>query len=195
MPFLLVAAAAASAVFQTSSAHARVTRSESVLVRVVFDGDTIDVVSIGRVRLLGIDAPEVGRGFDTPAPFGAEARARLTTLLLRRWVRLEFEGAATDVYKRRLAYVFTEDGQFVNALLVREGLARVAARTPLTRLGELQRAQAEAQASRRGMWGRAPERPAAGYTQRSKASRPSRPKTTRSNMPSATRRPTRIKRL
>jgi micrococcal nuclease len=195
MQILLVAVVAAGAVFQPPSLPTRITRSESVLVRVVLDGDTIDVMSIGRVRLLGIDAPEVGRGFDTPAPFGPEARARLTTLLLRRWVRLEFEGAATDAYQRRLAYVFTEDGQFVNALLVREGLARVSARTPLARLRELQRAQAEAQAARRGMWGRAPAPPAAGYTQRSKASRPSRPKTTRSNMPSATRRPTRTKRL
>ena len=99
--------------------------------RFVIDGDTIDVATVGRVRLLGIDAPEIGRGFDTSAPFGREARARLTALVLRRWVRLEYEGAATDAYNRRLAYVITEDGQFVNAVLVREGLARVSARTPL----------------------------------------------------------------
>ena len=67
----------------------RVTRSESVLVRFVIDGDTIDVATVGRVRLLGIDAPEIGRGFDTPAPFGREARERLTALVLHRWVRLE----------------------------------------------------------------------------------------------------------
>jgi micrococcal nuclease len=172
MQILLVAAAAAAAVFQTPSAHGRVTRSESVLVRFVLDGDTIDVVSVGRVRLLGIDAPEIGRGFDTPAPFGEEARARLTALLLRRWVRLEYEGAATDAYNRRLAYVMTEDGQFVNAVLVREGLARVFARTPLVRLHELQRAEAEARAFHRGMWGRAPNLPAPSYTRPSKANRP-----------------------
>jgi micrococcal nuclease len=193
MQILLVIAVAAAAVFQTPSAHGRVTRSESVLVRVVLDGDTIDVVTIGRVRLLGIDAPEIGRGFDTPAPFGEEARARLTALVLRRWVRLEYEGAATDVYNRRLAYVVTEDGQFVNAVLVREGLARVVARTPLVRLRELQRAQAEAQAFRRGMWGQAPASPAPSYTRRSKASRPPPSTTSRSKAPSAKRRTTRQK--
>ncbi len=62
--------------------------------------------------------------------------------MLHRWVRLEQEGAALDVYNRHLAYVMTEDGQFVNALLVREGLARVSARVPLTRLRELQQAEA-----------------------------------------------------
>jgi micrococcal nuclease len=193
MQILIALAAAAVAVFQTSSPHTRVTRSESVLVRAVIDGDTIDVASIGRVRLLGIDAPEIGRGFDTSAPFGREARQRLTSLLLHRWVRLEQEGPATDVYNRRLAYVLTEDGQFVNAVLVREGLARVSARVPLTRLAELRRAESEAQAFRRGMWGSAPQIPAAGYTQRSKASRPSRPATFRNNSPSTRRRNTRKK--
>jgi micrococcal nuclease len=152
MQNLLIVASMAAAIFQAAHASGRVSRSESVLVRYVFDGDTIDVGSIGRVRLLGIDAPELGRGLDTPAPFAAEARARLTALVLRRWVRLEYEGTLTDKYNRRLAYVFTEDGQFVNAVLAREGLARVTARAPLTRLAELQRAQAQAQAYHRGMW-------------------------------------------
>ena len=98
MQILLVAAAAAVAVFQTPSAHGRVTRSESVLVRFVIDGDTIDVATVGRVRLLGIDAPEIGRGFDTPAPFGREARARLSALLLHRWVRLEQEGPDNKIW-------------------------------------------------------------------------------------------------
>jgi endonuclease YncB( thermonuclease family) len=195
MQILIVLAAAAVAVFQTSTpaARARVTRSESVLVRAVIDGDTIDVATVGRVRLLGIDAPEIGRGYDTSAPFGREARQRLTSLLLHRWVRLEQEGAAKDVYDRHLAYVLTEDGQFVNAVLVREGLARVSARVPLTRLAELQRAEADAQAFRRGMWGSVPQIPAASYTRRSKASRPSRPPTSRTKSPSAKRRNTRKK--
>jgi micrococcal nuclease len=156
MQNLLIGASIAAVVFVTPHAGGSVARSESVLVRYVFDGDTIDVATIGRVRLLGIDAPEGGRGLDTPAPFAAEARARLSALVLHRWVRLEYEGALTDKYNRRLAYVFTEDGQFVNAVLAREGLARISARAPLTRLGELQRAQAQAQAYRRGMWGRVP---------------------------------------
>ena len=67
-------------------------RTDPVLVRVVFDGDTIDVATIGRVRLLGIDAPEVGHRFDSTAPYGREAKERLTSLIGHRWARLEFDG-------------------------------------------------------------------------------------------------------
>jgi len=152
--------------------------SGPVMVRAVVDGDTIDTTTVGRVRLLGIDAPEIGRGFDTAAPFGREARERLAALVLHRWVRLEHDGQTLDAYNRRLAYVLREDGLFVNAAIVRDGLARVSARVPLTRLSELKNAEAEAQAFRRGMWGEAPQIPAASYTHRSP--RRARSKSTRS---------------
>jgi endonuclease YncB( thermonuclease family) len=164
MQILPAAVATAVAILQLSSPTPKIVRSDPVLVRAVVDGDTIDVVSVGRVRLLGIDAPELGRGFDTAAPFAKEARDRLVALVLHRWIRLEQEGQALDAYSRHLAYVLTEDGVFVNAVLVRDGLARISARTPLSRLPDLQRAEAEAQAFRRGMWGSTPQVPATGYT-------------------------------
>ncbi|HZP47615.1 MAG TPA: thermonuclease family protein [Vicinamibacterales bacterium] len=152
------------AIVQSWSPTPKIVRSDPVLVRSVVDGDTIDVVGVGRVRLLGIDAPELGRVYDTTAPFAKEARDRLTALVLHRWVRLEQDGQSLDAYSRHLAYVLTEDGQFVNATLVREGLARVTARVALARLPELQRAEAEAQSFRRGMWGGMPQVPSTGYT-------------------------------
>ena len=163
MQFLIALLVSAAATLQSSGV---VKRSDAVLVRAVLDGDTIDVAGFGRVRLLGIDAPEMGRGFDTAAPFGREARERLTRLVLHRWVRLEQESPMRDAYDRHLAYVMREDGVFVNAALVRDGLARVTARVPLTRLDELKRAEAEAQSFRRGMWGDTPQIPTAGYTRR-----------------------------
>ena len=193
MQFLITIVVAAVAVLQTSSFGGALKRSESVLVRSVLDGDTIEVSTVGRVRLLGIDAPEIGRGFDTAAPFAREARDRLTQLILHRWVRLEQEGASIDSYNRHLAYVLTEDGLFVNAVLLREGLARISARLPLTRLAELRRAESDAQSFRRGMWGSAPLIPAPGYTARPKASRATKSKRSRSATPSARRRTTRKK--
>jgi micrococcal nuclease len=171
MQFLITTVVTAVAVFQTSSFGGALKQSAPLLVRSVIDGNTIDVATVGRVRLIGIDAPEIGHGLASSAPFGREARERLTTLVWHRWVRLEREGLAGDVSNRHLAYVITGDGQFVNAVLVREGLARVSARHPLTRLAELQRAEAEAQSTRRGMWGHAPTNPPAGYTPRSRATR------------------------
>lgn len=167
MQILLVWLVAAVAAIQTPSVNGGLRRSASVVVRAVIDGDTIDVATIGRVRLLGIDAPEIGYGLDTTAPFARESRERLASLVLRRWVRLEQEGPALDVYGRHLAYVVREDGLFVNAALVREGLARISARRPLVRLDELERAEAEAQSFRRGMWGSAPQIPVTSYTHRS----------------------------
>ena len=162
MQNLLIVVAAAVSISQLVPFAPR--RSEAVVVTAVIDGDTISVARFGRVRLLGIDAPELGRGFDTQAPFAGEARDRMRELVLRRWVRLEHDGASFDAYRRRLAYVFREDGLFVNAAIVRDGLARVTAREPLARLDELRRAEAEAKSARRGMWGAAPRIAPPGYT-------------------------------
>jgi endonuclease YncB( thermonuclease family) len=140
--------------------------SDPVLVRGVVDGDTINVNALGLVSLLGVEAPVIGHGSATSAPFAVEAKARLTALVLNRWVRLEPDAAHVGATKSRAAYVLTEDGQFVNAVMVREGLARVSAHTPLARLEELQRAERAAQESRRGMWGGTPQIPVTGYTPR-----------------------------
>jgi endonuclease YncB( thermonuclease family) len=175
--FILTAVAAA----QFSQPPAR---SGSLLVTAVLDGDTIVVATVGRVRLLGIDAPETSHGLDSAAPFAIEAKARLAGLVLRRWIRLEYEGARDDVYGRRLAYVVSEDGTFVNGALVRDGLARISARQPLRRLEELRRAESEAQASRRGMWGGTPQIPVM-----DDASRTERPTTIKAPKPRARKAP------
>lgn len=176
MQILRTFIALAVVVLQPVVGGAPLTRSDPVLVRSVIDGDTIAVTTVGRVRLLGIDAPEMGRGFDTAAPFGREAKDRLAALVLHHWVRLEQDGPALDSYNRHLAYVVREDGLFVNGTLVREGLARVTARVPLTRLDELKRAEAEAQTFRRGMWSGTASIPPASYTRPSGAKRSTAPK-------------------
>jgi endonuclease YncB( thermonuclease family) len=161
MQYLPLVPLLAALFLQLPPAAPPLTRSAPVLVRAVFDGDTISVQRLGRVRLLGIDAPEIGRGFDTSAPFAREAREKLSALVLGHWVRLETDrqAAARDVYNRRLAYVVREDGLVINTEMVREGLARVTAREPLRRLDELKAAEALAQALRRGMWGQTPRLP------------------------------------
>jgi endonuclease YncB( thermonuclease family) len=181
----ILAAVAAFAIPQAPSS------SGAVLVTAVFDGDTIDVASVGHVRLLGIDAPEISHGFDTAAPFSNEARLRLSALVLRRYIRLEYEGPREDMYGRRLAYVLLDDGTLINGVLLSEGLARVSARLPLRRLDELKRAEAEAQTWHRGMWGSAsPSVSDATYgTKATKAQKA--PKAT--NVPKATKEPTATK--
>jgi micrococcal nuclease len=151
MQILQAVIVAAVAVMPTPGA---LQRSEAVLVRHVVDGQTIEVSAVGRVRLLGIEAPPVGRAIDGSRSVGREARDRLASLVLGRWIRLEQEASVPDARRRREAFVVREDGVFVNAVLVREGLARLSARAPQSRLAELQSAERDAQSSHRGMWSR-----------------------------------------
>ena len=133
------------------------------LVTRVFDGDTVEAAGVGRVRLLGIDAPEIGGSFERPAPFALEAREALQALVLHRWVRFECDGTRRDTYGRSLFYMSLESGEFINAALLRTGMARVSARTRLRRWDDLRRAEEEAQLRRRGMWGERPRIPSPSY--------------------------------
>ena len=123
-------------------------RPEVVEVRAVIDGHTIEVTGLGRIRLAAIRAPRDARGSVEGEPFGREARERLEGIVTHRFVRLEFPSSGS----RSTAYVLLEDGTFVNALLAREGLARLSGRPAGARGEELQRAQASAQRLKRGIW-------------------------------------------
>ena len=100
----------------------------------VVDGDTIDVLVDGRderVRLIGIDTPEVAHEGTSERPgnaaecFGPEASTFTTDLLpVGTPVRLERDVVGRDDYGRLLAYVYrASDAIFVNYELARQGYA------------------------------------------------------------------------
>ena len=122
------------------------------------DGDTV-VVRVGgveeRVRLIGIDTPESVSRQRPVECFGPEAKHRTAELLpAGTHVRLERDVEARDPYDRLLAYVTrADDDVLVNLLLVSEGFAESARFAPnLAHQAELDRAEAEAKAARRGLW-------------------------------------------
>jgi endonuclease YncB( thermonuclease family) len=87
----------------------------------VTDGDTVRLVGLGRVRLIGIDTPEVFGGVEC---YGREASAFVKRLLPPgRRVRYRVGVEPRDRYGRLLAYVWLEDGRFLNLLLADEGYA------------------------------------------------------------------------
>ncbi len=93
------------------------------------DGDTIDVVVGGReerVRLIGIDTPEVHVEDGPPECHGPEASAFTAALLPPGTeVRLERDVVGRDDYGRLLAYVWrAADDVFANVEIVRQGFAR-----------------------------------------------------------------------
>ena len=81
----------------------------------IIDGDTF-VSGRDRVRLYGLDTPELGQ----PCADAATQRARE---LAGGSVRVEGGPRTRDLYGRRLYYVYTEAGESIAELLVREGLA------------------------------------------------------------------------
>ncbi len=135
------------------SLHRLTSASQWRHVRWVDDGDTV-VLSVGtRVRYIGINAPEVAHE-DRPAErFGTEARAFNRQLVYQKKVRLELDRESHDQYGRLLAYVFLEDGTFVNAKLLDEGHAYYLFRRPNTKYSdEFLRLQRQAMAKRVGLW-------------------------------------------
>ncbi len=133
---------------------------ESVKVKVieVIDGDTIRVQKIGdeeifRVRYLGIDTPELD-GLDYESCFADEAMGKNEDLVLDQELTLEFDIDQWDRFGRMLAYVYTEDGTFVNLELLEEGYARFYLDKQNTaHQDELIDASLSAQEGFRGLWG------------------------------------------
>lgn len=123
------------------------------LVERVIDGDTLILAGGARVRVLGIDAPEMERD-GQPADFLAhKAKAALSELTLHRQIALEYDRLRYDQYGRLLAYLFLPGHTLVNAELVRQGLARVYFIAPNLRYREvLLAAQQEAIEAQRGVW-------------------------------------------
>jgi micrococcal nuclease len=112
----------------------------------VYDGDTFRTDDSLVVRLLGIDAPE------SYQPGGDISRDILEKHVLGRTVRLEADSVGTDDYRRLLRYVFVGD-TFVNGELVGRGYAAYRSFQQHLRLGDsLERLQAMAARTGRGLW-------------------------------------------
>lgn len=123
------------------------------LVAEVRDGDTVVLDTGQKVRLLGIDTPELERE-GQPADFLAhKAKQVLTNLAQGKRVRLEYDKVRYDRYGRVLSFLFLMDGTDLSREMVRRGLARVYTIPPNLRFREeLLAAQREAIAARRGIW-------------------------------------------
>ena len=149
---ILLAACAAPA----SEPLGRTDRSPARLIKVT-DGDTIRVMYRGkeeRVRLIGVDTPEVPWYGGSGECFGVEAARYAKRRLEEHLLRLEFGADRRDRYGRLLAYVYVDDELF-NLTLVRLGYAAADPVSPNTRFAPLfARAQAGARTTGEGLWSR-----------------------------------------
>lgn len=132
----------------------------------ILDGDTLQVTiaqpgtasepeRTARVRLVGVDAPELDhpdRGEDCGASEAADVVEALTPP--GSTVHLVADVEDRDRYDRALRGVWNAGGRFVNAELVRAGWAEVVLVEPNDRFhGRLRELEATARAERRGAWG------------------------------------------
>lgn len=114
----------------------------------ISDGDTIDCAPRGRVRLIGIDAPELDQ-----TPMGATAQNALSSLIpTGSRVQLELDIEPHDRYGRLLAYVWYR-GELINWKLVRQGWAVSERFLPNVRHSPaLDAAESRARTEQLGLW-------------------------------------------
>lgn len=129
------------------------------VVRVV-DGDTLHLGiadsagEVTKVRLIGIDAPEMGGGERERMYYAEEATAFTKRLALGRQatVYLDRQAGSRDRYGRLLAYIQLPDGRFLNEELLSEGLAYADLRFKHGYYQKYQQLEAGARASKKGLW-------------------------------------------
>ena len=123
------------------------------------DGDTITVafkskgifpLQIEKIRLIGIDAPELGQ-----KPWGQKAKKHLKKLIEESgyYVKIEFDIQQRDKYGRLLAYLWDTKGRMINYMMVKDGYAFVYTIPPNVKYADkLLEAQKIARQEQKGIW-------------------------------------------
>lgn len=132
----------------------------------IYDGDTIKVAGVGKVRLLGIDTPEreaSGRDrFFVKLGGNGKILRRIAGEVLRfnidnikgKEVRLTLDHEKRDAYGRLLAYVTLPDGRLLNRLLLEKGYAVVYRRFDFRLKDDFLAAEEQARRRKAGLWAR-----------------------------------------
>ncbi len=153
--FLLFAFAAIGA---DGSALSTPTFSDSGIVIMVYDGDTIKVRFVdgseARVRLIGVDAAEI----DDPrveVHLKAQLAKRFSFFHLhQKKITLSYDETPIDRHGRILAYIWLDGHVLYNEFIIREGFASAFFAFPFRKeyQDRLRKAQKEAREHKRGFW-------------------------------------------
>ncbi len=137
-----------------------------ILVKRVIDGDTVQLETGERVRLIGIDTPEIHESdklykdsqrtkqdIRAIKELGRRAYEFTKGLVEGKRVSLEFDVEKRDRYGRLLAYIYLQGATFVNAEIVKQGYASLMTFPPNVKYADLfLRLYQEARENRRGLW-------------------------------------------
>ncbi len=121
-------------------------------VEYVHDGDTLFLTDGRKVRMLGINTPEIGQNLQC---YGDEATSLLRLLLpegTHVWVLPDIE--PLDQYGRSLLFIYRDDATNINLEMLRQGAAEVTMYRPnLMFQAEIEATERAAMNAGVGMWG------------------------------------------
>ena len=125
---------------------------EKAEVKSVVDGDTLYLVDGRRVRLVGINTPELDHEKANHEPFAVAAK-QILTQLAGRYVYLQPSKGGRDHYGRYLYYLFNKDRLSLSSQLLSKGLGyRVAVPPNLAYQGCFIASEQTARKAKLGVW-------------------------------------------
>lgn len=137
------------------------TAGTPVVVSEVHDGDTVSIrtrslfgitISVEKVRLIGIDAPEIKQ-----EPWGRRAKRHLKKLINESGgvVYLEYDLDRRDKHNRILAYLWDKKGRMLNQRMLEDGYAMLYTIPPNVKYVSIfTEAQQKARQNKAGIWGK-----------------------------------------
>ncbi len=128
---------------------------ETARVKYVYDGDTVILKDGRKVRLIGINTPEMSRDGQAAQAYAQAARDQLRALIKQsqQQVKLRYGKDPRDHYGRQLAHLFNKQGDNLQSKLLAQGLAVAITYPPNDHFSSCyQLIEALAQCRRTGLW-------------------------------------------
>ena len=117
-----------------SSTQSSLQFDETVKALYIYDGDTLRLSDGRKIRLIGINTPELARKQKSAEPFAFEAKKALQSLLKKgQSIHLIHGKDQKDHYGRTLAHTFLTNGHNIQKDLIAQGLAHVIIIPPNTK--------------------------------------------------------------
>ena len=121
----------------------------------VYDGDTVRLADGRKVRLIGINTPELGHDGKIDEPGARQALQHLLSIVRASQQRVYLLPGTQqkDRYGRQLAHLYDKDGNNISESLLRDGMGYVITIPPnLRNIACYQAAESLARQNRRGLW-------------------------------------------
>jgi len=133
----------------------RLSPPEVATVKWVYDGDTVLLNDKRKIRLIGIDTPEVKHHKQKQQAYAAKAKEALRELLKKSnyKINLRYGVERKDRYSRTLAHIFTPSGINIESWLLEKGFATTLVFPPNVELADCyKKSEKLAQQQALGIW-------------------------------------------